>query len=226
MGGIGGMKGQGQASQAANQDSQAATQMAQMYSSLMNQISQSYYGQGGGNQLLQGLTQPGGGVSQLMNWQGLRPQELNELQMQMGQAGQSNLKSFESQIGGVANPQAVAQSMGQSNATANLGLATNLGSMAQQQELQGLESGVSGMLGATGQMGSLLNSGMSGLGGLMNTYMGAASGAAANSQAYGNPLGSMFGQLGANPGLQGGMKGQPNQNAAAGEAAWNQYGGA
>ena len=85
------------------------------------------------------MGQMGHVAQQLDNWHGLKPQELNALTMQAGNAANSAAQTMKQQMGGVANPGMLMQQLtnqaGQTGAQAAVGI----GAQAAGQELQARE---------------------------------------------------------------------------------------
>jgi hypothetical protein len=90
-------------------------------------------------------------ANQLANFKGLQPQEVSELTQQAGNAVKSAASTFAAQSGGVANPALLEKQLaGQAGQTAG-DVATNLGSIASQQKLSGLQSAGGLYSGLSGQ---------------------------------------------------------------------------
>lgn len=115
----------------------------------------------------------------LSNWQGIKPQELGEATTVASNAAESAAQTMKAQMGGVANPGAVMENLGNQASTAGLQAALGLGSQAEQQELGAREAAgqeygtvagqqlqqVGGQVGATEGAGSLYDSALEGAAG-------------------------------------------------------------
>jgi len=106
-------------------------------------------------------------AGQLQNFNGLKPQELAALQQSTGAAGQSDINTMRSQMGGTANPNALIQSLMGQNQQNALNSGIQLGSQAAGQELSAQQSAGSLFSGLSGQnigaqeAGGSLQSGLS-----------------------------------------------------------------
>ena len=165
--------GGGKGASAQQKDANAA---GQLYSQEGNAIQQLL-----GNYMSQGMPI----INDLANFGQYQQPEINALTTQLGQEGASTVKGIQSRLGGVANPNALIQSLYNSNAQNAQTGTVNMESNLVGQQLSGLQSGIQAL---TAPIGSAL----SGLQGLGNAYSGMAS-------AQGNPLQNMFGQLANNP---------------------------
>jgi hypothetical protein len=135
----------------------------------------------------------GQALSGLEDFHGLKPEEIAALQTTLGNAGQSTAKTIQSQLGGVANPNQLIQSLYNQNAQSGLNLGTQLGGMGAAQELSALQSAgqlsEQGILDTLGMQSSAFGQGLGSLGGLTNTYAGLLKG-------QGNPSAGLGGSLG------------------------------
>lgn len=102
---------------------------------------------------LQNFTNPftGSTIGALQNFNGLQPEQMAALSNQIARGGQSTINTLMSQLGGVANPAALAQSLLNQNQQNAMSEATQLGGQAAQYQLGGLQSAGQLGLGAGGQ---------------------------------------------------------------------------
>ena len=96
------------------------------------------------------LSQMGQIATQLNNWHGLKPQELNALQMQAGNAALSAANTMKQQIGGVANPALLEKQLANQAGQTAAGTAVNIGAQAAEQEL-GAREAAGQLVGQQGQ---------------------------------------------------------------------------
>ena len=86
------------------------------------------------------LSQMGQYAKELNNWHGLKPQELNALQMQAGNAALSAANTMKQQMGGVANPALLQKQLVNQAGQTAAGTAVNIGAQAAEQELGAREA--------------------------------------------------------------------------------------
>lgn len=204
---LGGLKGGAQQSQQNN----AANQIAGTETSAINQLLQQYFGQAAPQiqaLITQGLSGQGP-LGSLLNFGAQQGPEIANFANIVGQGGQSAIDTFKSQQGGAANPNALIQSLLDSNNQNQLSTALGLQSQVAGQQLSGLQSGTSGIMGLLGQLTAPLGSALGGLQGLGAQY-------GANASALGNPYGQGISSIGQGVSGLGGLKGSGGSNALSG----------
>lgn len=158
--------------------------------------------QGLGQFASQGAAPVQSAIQGLMNFNGLSPAQMSNLQTQLGQAGNSTVKTLMGSLGGVANPALLAQSLLGQNEQQALGLTSQLGSQVAQEQLQALQG--AGSLGGQQfgqQLGGLESAGNLQLGAGQQQLSGMQSGENAQTNLAGTQLGTL--QQSAGQGLQG-----------------------
>ena len=191
-------KSQNAAEQAAAQQQQQAMQMIQQYVQQAAPVVQSLVSGlfTGSNPYVQQQNQT---ISQLGNWQGLKPQEMNALTTNAANSGMSDIRTAQSQGAFGANQNAAIQSALDKNRQGADSAAVNVGSNAAGQELGALQS--AGSLG-----GSLLNSVIGGIGSSLGLLSPSQTGVgnlssmananASTAASYGNPYQAATNSLG------------------------------
>jgi hypothetical protein len=166
----------------------------------INSLMQNFFAPGGASSGLSALSSavPGSittaqnAISALSGFNGLTPTQLGALSTTLGNSGLSMINTLKGQMGGVANPSQLIQSLYGTNNQNALNATTQLGSTAAAERLGALQSASAGAQG-------MLGSSVSGLGvsaGMIPSSLGGLSSLAGM---YGSPyasLGSSLGDLG------------------------------
>ena len=155
-----------------------------------------------------------GTASQLANFNGLQPAQLNALQTTLGNSGRSTVNTLMSQLGGTANPNALAQSLLDSNNSNALNSTIQLGSQAAGEQLAGLQSAGQLQSGLSGQQLSGAQSGADLYGTLSGQNLSYGQGnQSTQAQLYGQQTGLLGSALSGEQGMAQ-LYGQAGQNAA------------
>jgi hypothetical protein len=172
---IGGLKGQQQSDQNNAELNQFINQDQSIIKGNQSTLA-------GDNTAIQGLS------SKLANFNGLSPQQITALSSSLTSAGNNNINTFKSDVGGVANPALLIQQMQNQNAQTGMQNSQQLGAQANQEELAGMQTA-----------GGLLNNQQSTLTGQDTSLMGSLLGTtAAAAEQNGNPWGQALGGIGQN----------------------------
>jgi hypothetical protein len=218
---------QNQSNAAAQQASQAQTQLYQAEGGDIDQLMQQYLGTTvpGENTLSSYLTSNLGGTmsnpyassaattaGQLQNFTGLQPAELAALQTTLGNSGLSTARTFQSQAGSGANNNRLMQSLYNQNNLNALNSTTQLGGLGAEQEEGALASAGGIQSGLSGQNVDY----QQGIASLLNSLFGTQTGTVDSSLGGLNTMAAGYGAAGANAAANGAAAGSAAQTGLLG----------